>query len=91
MPVWTSLLTQARLDTAQVNATFFRMENDWSSGQAGVMARQVASLDEICRRQGVGSALLQPDLVLSMIQRNALALDRAAQWEQPQDDQGIKL
>ena len=45
------------------------------------MARQVASLDEICRRQGVGSALLQPDLVLSMIQRNALALDRAAQWD----------
>ena len=75
------MLTQARLDTAQVNATFFRMENDWSSGQAGVMARQVASLDEICRRQGVGSALLQPDLVLSMIQRNALALDRAAQWD----------
>jgi len=65
VPVWTSLLTQARLDTAQ----------------AGVMARQVASLDEICRRQGVGSALLQPDLVLSMIQRNALALDRAAQWD----------
>ena len=52
------------------------------------MARQVASLEAICRHQGVGSALLQPDLVLSMIQRMALALDRAAQWD---SDEGLGL
>ena len=52
------------------------------------MAHQVASLEAICRHQGVGSALLQPDLVLSMIQRMALALDRAAQWD---SDEGLGL
>ena len=58
----------------------------WCPVQASLIARQVASLESICRHRGVGSALLQPDLVLSMIQRMALALDRAAQWD---SDEGL--
>ena len=64
----------------------FSTQDDWSPFQASLTARQVASLESICRHRGVGSALLQPDLVLSMIQRMALALDRAAQWD---SDEGL--
>ena len=66
VPVWTSLLAQARLPAAL----------------AGVEARQAGSLEQVCRHQGAGSSLLQPELIISLSQRVSLALDRAAQWEE---------
>jgi anaphase-promoting complex subunit 1 len=64
LPVWTALLARARPDTAQ----------------AGQLAQQTAVLESVCRRQGAGSALLQPELAVSLGQRTALAMDRAASW-----------
>ena len=79
VPVWTSLLSQTRINSTQVCAGTFLIRN-FCVFQAGLVARQLVSLEAVCRHQGVGSALLQPDLVLSLLQRTALALDRAAHW-----------
>ena len=79
VPVWTSLLSQTRINSTQVCARTFLISN-FCVFQAGLVARQLVSLEAVCRHQGMGSGLLQPDLVLSLLQRTALALDRAAHW-----------
>ena len=59
--------------------------------QASLTARQLWSLEQLCRHQGAGSALLQAELCVSLGQKISLAMDRAATWGQGEGGLGPAL
>lgn len=61
------------------------------SVQASLTARQLWSLESLCRHQGAGSSLLQPELCVSLGQKISLAMDRAATWGQGEGGLGHAL